>query len=87
MWLLILLVVLIGALTGTLGQILEVAAGVVVGLILFVVGVILAAYYYVRHRFRRAARDWERAREQGTGGYPRGPYGELPPGPRDPDSV
>jgi Kef-type K+ transport system membrane component KefB len=85
MWLLILLVVLIGALTGTLGQILEVAAGVVIGLILFVVGVILAAYYYVRHRFRRAAREWERAREQG--GYHRGPYGELPPGPRDPDSV
>jgi purine-cytosine permease-like protein len=87
MWLLILLVVLIGALTGTLGQILEVAAGVVVGLILFVVGVVLAAYYYVRHRFRRAARDWERDRGEGTGGYPRGPYGALPPGPRDPDSV
>jgi Kef-type K+ transport system membrane component KefB len=86
MWLLILLVVLIGALTGTLGQILEVAAGVVIGLVLFVVGVILAAYYYVRHRFRRAAREWE-ARGQGTGGYRRGPYGELPPGPRDPDSV
>jgi Kef-type K+ transport system membrane component KefB len=87
MWVLIVLVVLIGALTGTLGQILEVAAGVVVGLILFVLGVILAAYYYVRHRFRRAARDWERARGQGSGGYPRRPYGELPPGPRDPDSV
>lgn len=86
MWLLILLVVVIGALTGTLGQILEVAAGVVIGLILFVVGVILAAYYYVRHRFRRAAREWE-AREQGSGGHHRGPYGELPPGPRDPDSV
>jgi peptidoglycan/LPS O-acetylase OafA/YrhL len=87
MWLLILLIVLIGALTGTLGQILEVAAGVVVGLVLFVVGVALAAYYYVRRRFRQAAREWQRSREPGTGGRPRGPYGELPPGPRDPDSV
>jgi purine-cytosine permease-like protein len=87
MWLLILLIILIGALTGTLGQILEVAAGVVLGLILFVVGVMLAAYYYVRHRFRRAASEWERARGQRTGGHPRRPYGELPPGSRDPDST
>jgi Kef-type K+ transport system membrane component KefB len=78
MWLLILLIVVIGAVTGTLGQILEVAAGVVIGLILFVVGVALAGYYYVRHRFRKAAREWERARDEGTRGR-RGPYGELPP--------
>jgi hypothetical protein len=49
--------------------------------------VAVAAYYYVRHRFRRAARDRQRSREPGTRGRPRGPYGELPPGPRDPDSV
>lgn len=85
MWLLILLILVIGALTGTLGTILEVAAGVVVGLILFVVGLALAAYYYVRYRFRKAAREWERGR-QGSAGRNSRPYGELPPGPRDPDS-
>ena len=58
--LLILAIIIIGAITGTLGEILQVAAGVAVGLFLFVVGVILAAYYFVRHRFRRVARDWER---------------------------
>jgi peptidoglycan/LPS O-acetylase OafA/YrhL len=59
---LVIIIVLVGILTGTLGQILEIAAGVVVGLLLFVVGIALAAYYYVRHRFRRASRDWERHR-------------------------
>ena len=59
---LIIVIVLVGLLTGTLGQILEIAAGVAVGLFLFVVGIALAGYYYVRHRFRRAARDWERHR-------------------------
>jgi purine-cytosine permease-like protein len=59
---LIIVIVLVGLLTGTLGQILEIAAGVAVGLFLFVVGIALAGYYYVRRRFRRASRDWERHR-------------------------
>jgi hypothetical protein len=69
--LLIVAIVLIGAITGTLGEILQIAAGVAVGLFLFLVGVSLAAYYYVRHRFRRAARDWER-----PGGSPPSRYDE-----------
>lgn len=60
MLLLVIVIVLVGILTGTLGQILEIAAGVAIGLFLFVVGAILALYYFLRHRFRRAARDWER---------------------------
>ena len=62
MILLIIVIVLVGILTGTLGQILEIAAGVAVGLFLFVVGIALAGYYYVRHRLRRASREWERHR-------------------------
>jgi hypothetical protein len=77
MWLLILLILVIGAVTGTLGTILEVAAGVVLGLVLFVVGVVAASYYYLRHRFRRAVREWERAEGRSRPG-PSG--GRLPPG-------
>ena len=79
MWVLILLILLIGALTGTLGGILEVAAGVVLGLLLFVVGIALALYYVVRHRFRKALREWERGAGTGPPHGPRRPRGELPP--------
>lgn len=87
MWIVIVLLLLVAALTGTLGQVLEVAAGVVVGLVLFVVGIALAAYFYVRHLLRRALRDRERWREirdpgdadaWGTRGT-RGPPRPLPP--------
>jgi peptidoglycan/LPS O-acetylase OafA/YrhL len=57
--LLVIIIVLVGILTGTLGQILEIAAGVAIGLFLFVVAIALAAYSFFRHRFRRASRDWE----------------------------
>jgi peptidoglycan/LPS O-acetylase OafA/YrhL len=79
MWVLILLILLIGAVTGTLGGILEVAAGVVLGLLLFVVGIALALYYVVRYRFRKALREWERGAGAGPPHGPRRPRGELPP--------
>jgi peptidoglycan/LPS O-acetylase OafA/YrhL len=86
MWLIILLIIVVGALTGTLGTVLEIAAGIAVGLLLFVLGLGLAVYFYVRRRFRRAARDWERRRDaypvRGTpsGGAPSNgdPPRELP---------
>jgi peptidoglycan/LPS O-acetylase OafA/YrhL len=62
MWLIILLIIVVGAVTGTLGSILEIAAGIALGLVLFVIGLSLAAYYYIRRRFRLAAREWERRR-------------------------
>jgi peptidoglycan/LPS O-acetylase OafA/YrhL len=70
---LVVIIVLVGILTGTLGQILEIAAGVAIGLLLFVVGIALAAYYYVRRRFRRASRDWEPNRGGPPSRYD-GPY-------------
>jgi Kef-type K+ transport system membrane component KefB len=69
--LLVIVISLVGILTGTLGQILEIAAGVAIGLFLFAVGAVLALSYFLRHRFRRAARDWERSQ----GGGPPSPYG------------
>lgn len=62
MVLLIIIILVAAAVTGSLGGVLEVAAGVVVGLFLFVIGVALAAYYFVRHKVRQAGRDWERHR-------------------------
>ena len=73
---LIVIILIAAAITGSLGQVLEIAAGVAVGLVLFVVGVALAGYYLVRWRFRRAAREWERYRRRPE---PEGPQrGELP---------
>lgn len=78
----LLIVVILGAaaLTGSLGQVLEIAAGVAVGLVLAVVGIVLAGYYLVRARFRRAARDLERHRLRGPAPPDRGYRDpELPP--------
>jgi Kef-type K+ transport system membrane component KefB len=72
MILLIVLILLVAALTGTLGGVLEIAAGVAVGLFLFVAGMVLLAYWFARRRWRQIARDgqarWER------GGYPERSY-------------
>jgi peptidoglycan/LPS O-acetylase OafA/YrhL len=89
MWIIILLLLLVAALTGTLGQVLEIAAGVVVGLVLFAVGIGLAAYYYVRHLLRRALRDpehWAEMRDPGDAEArgTRGPPRPLPPPSGDP---
>jgi peptidoglycan/LPS O-acetylase OafA/YrhL len=83
MWLIIILIIVLGALTGTLGSILEIAAGIAVGLFLFAVGLGLAVFYYVRRRLRQAAREWERRR----GAYPvrGGPSGQHSPPRAGPD--
>jgi Kef-type K+ transport system membrane component KefB len=62
--LLIIIILVAAAVTGSLGGVLEVAAGVAVGLFLFVIGIALAAYYFVRHKVRQAGRDMERHRTQ-----------------------
>lgn len=61
MFLIIVVILIAAAITGSLGGVLEIAAGVAVGLFLFVVGVALAGYYFMRSRMRRARRDWERS--------------------------
>lgn len=58
---LIVVILIAAVLTGSLGGVLEIAAGVAVGLFLFVVGLALAGYYFMRYRFRRARREWERS--------------------------
>jgi Kef-type K+ transport system membrane component KefB len=65
MLLLIILILVAAAITGSLGGVLEIAAGVAIGLFLFVVGMALVGYYVVRYRFRRAAREWERRQRFG----------------------
>ncbi|MGH2725177.1 MAG: hypothetical protein ACRDI0_13160 [Actinomycetota bacterium] len=84
MILLIILILVAAAITGSLGEVLEVAAGVAVGVFLAVVGIALAGYYLVRARFRRVARELERHRSRprppSEGRYPdRGRDHELPP--------
>jgi Kef-type K+ transport system membrane component KefB len=68
MILLIVIILVAAAITGSLGGVLEIAAGVAVGLFLFVVGVGLLGYWFARHKWRQATREyrdrWER------GGYP-----------------
>lgn len=60
MWVLILIIVIIAAITGTLWTVLEIAAGVVLGI--FLAAVLLAAtvYFVVRSKFRRFRRDVDR---------------------------
>jgi hypothetical protein len=72
--LLIVIILVAAAVTGSLGGVLEVAAGVAVGIVLAVIGLALLGYYYARHKLRRMGRDLERHRQGG--------YGRTPP--RDP---
>jgi Kef-type K+ transport system membrane component KefB len=57
--LLIVIILVAAAITGSLGGVLEIAAGVALGLILFVVGIALLGYFLMRRRWRQAAR-WDR---------------------------
>lgn len=68
MVLLIVIILAAAILTGSLGGVLEVAAGVVLGLALFVVGIALAVWWYVRRKVRTVSRELDRLR--GTR-YPR----------------
>jgi Kef-type K+ transport system membrane component KefB len=61
---LIILILIAAAVTGSLGTVLEIAAGVAVGLLLFVVGIGLLGYYLMRSRWRRTARDWRSDRDR-----------------------
>lgn len=59
MILLIVIILVAAAITGSLGGVLEIAAGVALGLILFVVGIALLGYFLMRRRWRQASR-WDR---------------------------
>jgi Kef-type K+ transport system membrane component KefB len=69
----ILIIIILAAaiLSGSLGGVLEVAAGVVLGLVLFVVGIAVAGWWYVRRKVRTVGRELDRFR--GTR-YPRERY-------------
>jgi len=56
---LIIIILVAAAITGSLGTVLEIAAGVAVGLLLFVFGVGLLGYYLIRRRWRQAARRYQ----------------------------
>lgn len=60
---LLILVILVAALiTGSLWQVLEIAAGVALGLFLFVVGIAVLGWWFFRRRMREMHRDLERYR-------------------------
>jgi Kef-type K+ transport system membrane component KefB len=73
---LVVIILIVAALTGSLGGVLEVAAGVAIGLFLFVVGIGLLAYWFARRRWNQAARDY-RARWE-SGGHPHPPGRQFP---------
>lgn len=56
MILLIVIILVAAAITGSLGGVLEIAAGVALGLVLFVVAIALLGYFLVRQRWRHASR-------------------------------
>lgn len=58
MILLLIVLLIVAAAAGVLWQVLEIAAGVALGLFLFVVLVAVASYLLVRHRFRQFRREW-----------------------------
>jgi Kef-type K+ transport system membrane component KefB len=64
--LLVIIILIAAAITGSLGGVLEVAAGVAIGLFLFVVGIGLLGYWFAKRRWRQASRDFH----DGWGGYP-----------------
>ncbi len=69
--LLIIIILLAAILTGSLGSVLEVAAGVVLGLFLFVAAIGVAVWWFLRRRFRAYGKQLDRFR--GTR-YPRERY-------------
>jgi hypothetical protein len=73
---LVVIILAVAALTGSLAGVLEIAAGVAIGLFLFVVGFGLLAYWFAKRRWREASRDY-RARWE-SGRYPRRPDREFP---------
>jgi Kef-type K+ transport system membrane component KefB len=68
MILLIVIILVAAAITGSLGGVLEIAAGVAVGLLLFVIGVALLGYWFARYKWRQATREYRSRWERGD--YP-----------------
>jgi membrane protein implicated in regulation of membrane protease activity len=62
MGLLILIVLIVALITGSLWQVLQVAAGVALGLFLFVAAIALAVYWFVRRRVKKVHQELERYR-------------------------
>jgi membrane protein implicated in regulation of membrane protease activity len=62
MVLLILIILVAAIITGSLWQVLEIAAGVALGLFLFVSAIAVAGWWLVRRRMRQMHRDLERYR-------------------------
>ena len=60
--LLVIFILVAAIISGSLGTALEIAAGVVLGLVLFVVGIGVAVWWYMKRRFRRFGQDLERHR-------------------------
>lgn len=63
---LILVILAIALITGSLWGVLEIAAGVAVGLFLFVAAIAVAGWFLVRRKMREVHREIERYRR---GGY------------------
>lgn len=60
--LLILIILVAAIITGSLWQVLEIAAGVALGLFLFVAAIALAGYLFVRRRVKQVHQELERYR-------------------------
>lgn len=73
MILLIVIILIVAAITGSLGGILEIAAGVAVGLFLFVVGAALLGYWFAKRKMRQLGRGpddrWGRYPERRSRDY------------------
>jgi membrane protein implicated in regulation of membrane protease activity len=62
---LLLLIILIAAIiSGSLWQVVEIAAGVALGLFLFVAAIAMATWWFLRRRVRDMHREMERYRHQ-----------------------
>lgn len=64
MGLLILIILIAAIVTGSLWQVLEIAAGVALGLFLFVAAIAVASWWFIRRRMRDVHREMERFRRQ-----------------------
>lgn len=69
MGLLILIILIIAAVTGTLWSVLKIAAGVALGIFLGAVLLAVGLYYLIRSRLRRVRRELD-ARNRRPGGGP-----------------
>lgn len=64
MGLLLLLILIAAIVTGSLWQVLEIAAGMALGLFLFVSAIAVAGWWFLRRRMRDMHREIERYRSQ-----------------------